>query len=291
MAGRRDLLLEIESLIEEDPRIRAAVLQGSRADPRAELDALSDYDVALFVRELEDFARDRSFLDRFGPVLLLQTPEEMDEPPPLGDGRVVYLVQFADGDRLDLTLHSAEAHSTRDSRPPLLESMTRVLVDRDGMLADLPEPSDADFRPTPPTVKAFDDCCNELWWVSLQVAKALWRRQLVHAKSLIEGPLRAQLMRMLLWCFGVRTGFARASDKGGRRLREVLGPDLDEELVATYAGADFDDLWASLDAIGRLFGACGREVAAALELAYPEDVEAHVAARLAHVRRMSRTEE
>jgi aminoglycoside 6-adenylyltransferase len=37
-------------------------------------------------------------------LLILHMPEAMEDPPPLNDGHFSYLMQFTDGNRIDLTL-------------------------------------------------------------------------------------------------------------------------------------------------------------------------------------------
>jgi len=100
-------------------------------------------------------------------------------------------MQFTDGNRIDLGFAPVESLSEESQG-----SLTKVLVDKDGILGDLPPSSDKDFLPKEPTEKSFDDCCNEFWWVCPYVAKALWREELIHAKSLLENPIRPQLMKV-----------------------------------------------------------------------------------------------
>ena len=51
--------------------VHALVLTSSRANERAPLDLLSDYDVIVVVSEMRPFSHDESWLHEFGKVLLL----------------------------------------------------------------------------------------------------------------------------------------------------------------------------------------------------------------------------
>ena len=51
--------------------VRAMILTSSRAKPNAPLDALSDYDVILVVRDIHPFLEDETWLEDFGKVLVM----------------------------------------------------------------------------------------------------------------------------------------------------------------------------------------------------------------------------
>ncbi len=71
----------------------------------------------------------------------------------------------------------------------------------------------SDYLPQPPTSKAFDDCCNEFWWVCPYVAKGLWRGEMTYAKHALEQFVREQLDKMLTWHIGIKTQFWRNPGK------------------------------------------------------------------------------
>lgn len=50
--------------------VRAAVLTSSRVEPERGTDFLSDYDIELYVADLEPFRRGDGWLDAFGPVMV-----------------------------------------------------------------------------------------------------------------------------------------------------------------------------------------------------------------------------
>lgn len=62
------------------------------------------YDILFLVRSIEPFLRTPRWVDRFGSRVIMQTPEAMSFYSPIGDGRFTYLMQFEDGNRIDLTL-------------------------------------------------------------------------------------------------------------------------------------------------------------------------------------------
>ena len=56
----------------EDDNILAVYYGGSRANPTITPDIYQDYDVVFVVKEVEPYTKDRSFVEKFGDVLLMQ---------------------------------------------------------------------------------------------------------------------------------------------------------------------------------------------------------------------------
>ncbi len=283
MRSEQQMLDLILTTAREDPRIRAVILNGSRANPDAPRDPFQDFDVVYLVADVAPFARNEEWIARFGELMILQMPEDMQEPPPAADGGFVYLMQFADGNRIDLGLWPVDrvAELERDS-------LSVLLLDKDGLVQPFDPPSERDYLPRPPTAKAFADCCNEFWWVSPYVAKGLWRREIVYAKHMLDHYVRDQLMRMIDWYVGVETGFARNPGKFGKYLERTLAPELWAMLLGTYAGAGYEDTWQSLFTACGLFRRLALHVAAHFRFDYPCGEDERVSAHLRHVMSLPR---
>ena len=131
---------------------------------------------------------------------------------------------------------------------------------------------------------SFIACWNEFWWVGPYVAKGLWRGELSYAMYFLNSTLRKQLMRMLGWQFGIRTGFSRSPGKCGKNLEGVLGAGFRKDLEKTYPGPDFDDIWEALFAMGDLFTRTAAGVAEHFGFPYPAEEAAKVTAFLRHIR-------
>ena len=57
--------------------------------------------------------------------------------------------------------------------------------------------------------------------MSVYAAKGLWRGELTYAHTMLDGYVRDQLMKMLEWYFGVKTGFKKSPGKYGKYLKRV----------------------------------------------------------------------
>lgn len=284
MRSEQEMLTLITTIAEEDERIRAVMLNGSRVNPTAKRDIFQDYDIVYFVTEIESFVADETWPHRFGEMMIMQLPEAMIDPPPMNDGHFAYLMQFMDGNRIDLTLFPLALMATF-----MQESLSAMVLDKDGLFVDLPPAADRDFLPTPPTAKAFADCCNEFWWVATYVAKGLWRAELPYAKALLDGAMRDQLLKMLTWHIGVKTDFQRGAGKFGKALQRELEPALWMLVEKSYAGSDYESNWDALLSMGDLFRQTAVPIAEQFGLPYPHDDDQRVSAHLRHVRTLPKT--
>ena len=279
MRSEQEMLELIVSTAENDERIRAVIMNGSRTNPNARQDIFQDFDIVYFVTDVGSFRNQHAWINRFGELMIIQMPEAMGDPPPMNDGRFTYLMQFTDGNRIDLTLFPI-ARLEEFGR----ESLSLLLLDKDGIVEPFPAPGERDFLPIPPTAKAFADCCNEFWWVCPYVAKGLWREELVYAKHMLDQVIRGQLMKMLTWHMGVKTDFLRSPGKLGKHLRQYLEPELWAMLEKTYADASYESTWNSLQMMCELFRVTANQVGEHFGFDYPRNDDEKVSAHLKHVR-------
>lgn len=279
-----EMLALILSTAQADERIRAVVLNGSRANPNVVPDRFQDFDILFVVTDVASFVDVKNWIDRFGERLIMQTPTLMGDPPPDPGNHFTYLMQFKDGNRIDLTLVPIDRMADAT-----FESLSILLLDKDNQFTTFPPPSESSYFPKSASAKVFEDCCNEFWWVSPYVAKSLARDEIIYAHYLLENVLRPQLMLMLTWLFGIKTDFKRNPGKGGKHFREVLSPDRWTLLLETYSEAEDAATWKALFNMGRLFRVCGLEVADACEFDYPDQTDHDVRFYLQSIRESIQT--
>jgi aminoglycoside 6-adenylyltransferase len=289
MRSETEMLELITSTAQADERIRAVIMNGSRANPNAPRDIFQDYDIVYIVTDVEPFMNDPGWIAQFGEIMIMQMPEAMGDPPPAGDGTFAYLVQFADGNRLDLTLFPL-ARLSEMAR----DSLSVLLLDKgngpggNGIITPFPPPSEADYLPRPPTARAYADCCNEFWWLCPYIAKGLWRQEMVCARHVLDSLARGQLMKMLTWHVGISTDHAVNPGSYGKNLHRYLAPHMWALLQDTYADADDGHTWDALFAMCALFRTAALGVADSFGFDYPHDDDQRVSAHLRHVRALPR---
>lgn len=279
--SEQEILDLILGAARDDDRIRVVILNGSRANPNARPDPFRDFDIVYVVTDPVPFRHNLDWIKRFGELMIMQLPDEMLDPPPGEDERYAYLMQFADGNRIDLTIYPLAKLAALGR-----DSLSILLLDKDGLIAPFGPSNESDYLPEPPTAKAFSDCCNEFWWVCPYVAKGLWRQELPYAKFMMDQAVRDQLVKMLTWYVGVKTGFSRGPGKLGKHLEQCLEPELWAMLLETYPDADYGRIWASLHAMGELFRLVATHVANHFGFEYPHGDDQRVSAHLRHVQRL-----
>jgi len=272
-----DLILSAARL---DECIRAVILNGSRANPNAPKDILQDFDVIYIVADAQPYNHNWDWLAQFGERAILQMPDEMGGKTP-DPRKVVYLMQFTDGNRIDLTIETLARW--QEDGP---SSLSVVLLDKDGVLADMPPASEQDYWVKPPTEAQFRDCVNEFWWVLPYVARGIWRGEVTYAHAMLDEVCRGEeLLQMLAWDVGTRHAFRVNVGKAGKWLEKYMTVDEWRMLLATYAGADSDGMWASVLEMAKLFSRAARRVGDAFGYAYPDEDEECVLSLIERIRR------
>jgi aminoglycoside 6-adenylyltransferase len=283
MRSEQEILELILSTAKNDDRIRAVIMNGSRTNPNAPRDIFQDFDILYLVTEVAPFTDDHTWIHRFGELMILQMPEAMQDPPPENDGSFAYLMQFADGNRIDLTLFPVAKLDALEN-----DSLSILLLDKDGLLQPFAPPNDSDYLPRPPTAQAFSDCCNEFWWMCPGVAKGLWREEITYAKHSFDGFVRPQLMKMLTWYVGMNTQFSRSPGKYGKYLKQYLEPELWDMLEKTYSDAGYESTWEALSTMCNLFRITAIRVAEHDSFEYPYGDDERVSTHVQYVRSLPR---
>ncbi len=256
MRSEEEMLALIINTAQKKDDIRAVIMNGSRVNPNALKDPFQDFDIIYLVRDVARYIRNPDVPQLFGEILIMQLPDDMIDPPPEPHDTYCYLMQFMDGNRIDLTFAPLEqASHTAD------DTLSMVLLDKDGLIDPLPPPSDRGYLLKPPTLKRFDDCCNEFWWLNPYVAKGLWRGELTYARHMLDVYMREELMKMLAWYHGIQTGFQKSPGKLGKYLRTGIGEDFWGLLEKTYADAEPEHSWQALFTMDELFRRAARGVA------------------------------
>lgn len=278
MRDERQMTELIRNFARREEDIRAVFLGGSRANPNARRDLLQDYDVIFAVRDVGHYVRDRSWISGFGEILIMQEPDLLDGC--VTDSRYVFLMQFMDGNRIDLTFLREDEVKERVQA----DSQTVCLLDKDGHYGTLPLPSDQSYWIGQPEECEFLACCNEFWWTAPYVAKGLWRGELLYAAGVFEECTRAELFKMLTWRVGEQGGWRVSAGKYCKDLPGYLSREERARLTSLYPPLNRQDLWNALEAACGWFAAEARGLAGRLNLRYRADEESNVIAFLKDLR-------
>ncbi|MBW6472961.1 MAG: aminoglycoside 6-adenylyltransferase [Anaerolineaceae bacterium] len=243
MRSAEQVLKQILDFAQNDANIRAVLMNGSRVNPNINHDIFCDYDIVCFVHDLEQYVKDKSWIPTFGELVIMQFNRHDDVP----DDQIVFLMQFADGIRIDLSFAKMKMIF-----PSLEDSLTVVLLDKDQCLPPVPAPNESFYITQKPDQAEYDLMVNEFWWVSTYVAKSLWRSEPVTAKYLFEVIVRDCLNKMVTWYIAMQHDWQINVGKMGKKFGELLSPDLWQELLMTYPGIEESEIWQALFRAGKL---------------------------------------
>ena len=129
MRNPQEMLELIVSIAQRDERIRAVIMNGSRANPKASPDPFQDFDIVYVVTDVGPFKHNYDWIKRFGDIMIMQMPEDMLDPPLENDGSFIYLMQFSDGNRIDLKIHPLVKVNELKK-----DSLSVLLLDKDGII-------------------------------------------------------------------------------------------------------------------------------------------------------------
>nr|WP_312984058.1 aminoglycoside 6-adenylyltransferase [Clostridioides sp.] len=233
MRTEKEMMELILKVAEKNERIRAVYLNGSRTNPNITKDIFQDYDIVYVVDETLAFIKDKNWIDIFGQRLYMQLPDELDKELGLNvnlEQCYGYLIQFADGNRLDLRLMNLDY-----AREQILnDKLAIILSDKDNLLPSIPISTDIDYWVKRPTEIQFGACCNEFWWCLNNVSKGMWREEILYVMDTLDSTIRVELKKMLTWNVGMQTDFSVSVGKSGKFLNKYLQKDLWKRFCPLY---------------------------------------------------------
>lgn len=244
-----------------DDNIRAAYLEGSRVNPIVPKDIFQDYDIVYLVNSTKPYRENRSWIDRFGKRLYMQYPDEGGNDETDVENCYGWLMQLADGNRLDLHVR------TKSNALENLE-LYRVLVDKDGIFEKKSNIRSDFYNLKKPTKQQFSCTCNEFWWCLNNVAKGLWRDEIPYAMDMLNFIERPMLIRILGYKIGAENDFSVGVGKSSKYMKKYLSPETYDRFLATYPSADKEKIWQAVITACELFDETAAETAEKLGYTY-----------------------
>ena len=224
--------------------IRVVILTSSRANPDARVDELSDYDVEVFVRDLQPFKESEHWLDPFGDVMVRKP---YDSSTWKEDGHIGPMVIFTDGERIDFNIDLLSALQ-KDIAKGEFEGHCRVLVDKDGVTDGVEAlqfggGDYSGFWTQPPSEAEYLETIHSFWWNIAYVPKCLYRDQLFFAQRMLNHQRHGNFATVLAWHIGVQREWRNNPGVHGRHFKDQVDATLWSELENTFAGADLSENW------------------------------------------------
>jgi aminoglycoside 6-adenylyltransferase len=253
-------------------RLGAVILTGSRGRGDGAVDAVSDYDVEVFVAEPERYGTSSAWLEEISPVWVYLPPSQVGHED--GGRRVVRLAFFEEGKKVDFQIRPTEALAdiAEDGLDDLYERGYVVLADPSGLASRLPAPAGRAPRVRPPTSADLFDVCSEFWFEAAHIPGYLARGELWIVKFR-DGTMKQMLLRLAEWDARARRGPDVDVWHLGIHMREWAAPDVWEDLHHCFGHFDAEDTFAAFQATLDLFSKLSRRVAESFGLDHPTRIE------------------
>jgi aminoglycoside 6-adenylyltransferase len=175
----------------KNKQVRVMILTSSRANPSCHTDSYSDYDIEMYVTDINEFKND-NWLGDFGDVMIRWPLKPMAT---FDKEWITRLVLFDNEVRIDFQITS-----NKSINQFAYDDGYKVLVDKDKLTVNLTEPTFSRYKVKKPAKEEYNDLVNAFFWNATYVAKNLWRDELYYAKFMLDNTLRFDdLQKMIEW--------------------------------------------------------------------------------------------
>lgn len=260
MRKENEVMQQILDFANNEDRVRVVMLNGSRVNPNAPKDIMQDYDIVFFVEDMDSlsYKTDQSWINVFGELVIMQQND-------FEDGAYIFLMQFKDGVRIDLSFQDIRRieESVRE------DTLSNILLNKDDIELKLPVPNDSGHYVLKPSEKEFDEVLNEAWWIQTYVAKAIWRDELPLAKYMFDVILIDCIRKLLSWYIGGKHKWNVNVGKCGKWFKRYLSDEIYNDFISIYPIIEYEEMWESLFRAGKFIGRIGMSLAESLEYSYP----------------------
>ena len=263
MRNKEEMMKLIMDVAINDERIRAVTMEGSRASKNATHDQYCDFDICYIVSDIREFTKDNKWVEIFGEILIVQYPMDWYSHPYnyAGHDNFAYLIQFKDGNRIDLTLIDV---CNIDKAQGCCE--TRIVLLNKDNFKELKQINDESvFYIQKPSEMEYYNTCNEFRWLSVYISKGLCREELYYAKYAYDVLMMEMFIKMLNWKIGVDNDFNVTTGDHSKYLKRFLTLEEMKRFHSVFPNGTYEDIWSKLYVIYDYFAEIAKYVGEALK--------------------------
>lgn len=265
----KEVLSQFTKWAEENELIRAAVLTSSRVNPESNIDFLSDYDIELYVANLNPFKQNDDWLHVFGSIMVRWPFKPCSTSH---QDWITRLVLFKDGVRIDFQITDQYEIQAND-----YENGYKVLIDKDSILAELDKPTYSKYIIKKPSKEEYVTLVHEFWWDAIYVPKYLWRDELSFAKYMLDYTIRYSFLHKVIeWYIGLQNNWSVNPGLCGIKFKSYLSEEIWLEFKSTYAGSGIEENWVAFFNTVQLFRKLAKKIASDLNYSYPNEMDKEV---------------
>ena len=263
MRNKEEMMKLIMDVAINDERIRAVTMEGSRASKNATHDQYCDFDICYIVSDIREFTKDNKWVEIFGEILIVQYPMDWYSHPYnyAGHDNFAYLIQFKDGNRIDLTLIDV---CNIDKEQGYCEPRI-VLLNKDNFKELQQIDDESVFYIQKPSEMEYYNTCNEFRWLSVYISKGLCREELYYAKYAYDVLMMGMFIKMLNWKIGVDNDFNVTTGNHSKYLKRFLSLEEMKRFHSVFPNGTYEDIWSKLYVIYDYFAEIAKYVGEALK--------------------------
>ena len=263
MRNKEEMMKLIMDVAINDERIRAVTMEGSRASKNATHDQYCYFDICYIVSDIREFTKDNKWVEIFGEILIVQYPMDWYSHPYnyAGHDNFAYLIQFKDGNRIDLTLIDV---CNIDKEQGYCEPRI-VLLNKDNFKELQQIDDESVFYIQKPSEMEYYNTCNEFRWLSVYISKGLCREELYYAKYAYDVLMMEMFIKMLNWKIGVDNDFNVTTGNHSKYLKRFLSLEEMKRFHSVFPNGTYEDIWSKLYVIYDYFAEIAKYVGEALK--------------------------
>jgi aminoglycoside 6-adenylyltransferase len=249
--------------------IRAMILSGSLTS-KGKQDILSDYDIAIYGNEF-DFIENDDWLNNIQEFWVCIH----DQFEFLGYEIPTRLTIFDRYFKVDFSFHPMEELQRMIDDKKIPDDYNigyEVLLDKDKLLKDLPQPTYRGFVLPKPDEKKFAENIKEFWFECYHVAKHLYRNDLWVAKTR-DHATKKFLLQMLEWNEACKRNWNFSLKDHGKQMSDWLDKNYWNELHNCFGRFDKEESWNALLNTIQFYQAVAKETAKFLKYEYDEKLD------------------
>lgn len=269
MRTQEEVLTHFINWANNNKTVRAAIMTSSRVSKNAKKDFLSDYDIELYVNQINDFSQNDDWLEEFGPIMVRWPYKPKSSSK---EGWITRLILFKDGVRIDFQITDQMSID-----PNQYDNGYKILIDKDGITRNINSPTFSEFIVKKPTKEEYEKLVHEFWWDAYYIPKYLWRDELPFAKYMLDYTLRYSFIHKIVdWYIGYENNWSVETGALGKKYKKLLSKEIWDEFEQTYAAGGVEENWSAFMRTTQFFRKIAKYVGDKLGYKYPDDIDKEV---------------
>ena len=258
------LFQNIVSYANEDERVTALIMIGSRARKIQSADKFSDLDLILVSSDAGWFVNSNEWISEIGKYHI----SFMEKSIAGTDAKRVIFEDALDVDFVIVSKNDAETALLSEDGLGILKTGYRVLVDKVGIQAAIPSTIPIESYVLP-SEEIYKNVVNDFWYHTIWTAKKLLRGELWTAKFCLDSYMKYKLLWMIEFYEHIENGENYNTWYGGRFVDTWANDKIVTQLATTFAHYDTNDMIIALKKTMDLFRNLALHVAKKTDYQYP----------------------